>query len=305
MGMNYLTRRNFLGAASLAPWLAGPASVEAAGRKYNPKLGAAMYVFTQQFNKEKKTLAQGIEEAFPAVRRAGYHRVELSNNFLTPDVLDKTMKLLHENGLELPLAYIGGVAHDAAVADKTLAAVLDFAATAKQAGVKAIVFNADPRGGRKTDEQLVDQAKFLNRLGAELRHRELRLFLHQHAPQMAEDAREWRHDLKHTDPQLLWFCLDVDWVKRGGQDPMTLLEECAPRLGDLHLRSAQQGVWMESLDNGDIDYSQVAAYLKKIKYDGWMNVELAYEKATKITRTLEEDMRLSRLFAEKTFGVKA
>jgi hypothetical protein len=32
-------------------------------------------------------------------------------------------------------------------------------------------------------------------------------------------------------------------------------------------------------------------------------VELAYEPKTQITRSLEEDLRLSRLYAEKIFGL--
>jgi len=38
---------------------------------------------------------------------------------------------------------------------------------------------------------------------------------------------------------------------------------------------------------------------------GYLVVELAYEKNTKITRPLEEDLKLSREFAEKTFGIHA
>ena len=95
---------------------------------------------------------------------------------------------------------------------------------------------------------------------------------------MKENAREWRHELAHTDPKLVKFCLDVDWVKRGGQDPMTLLRERAPRLRSLHLRSMRQGVWMEEFAAGDVDYRQVAAYLREIGFQGWLVVELAYEE---------------------------
>ena len=97
------------------------------------------------------------------------------------------------------------------------------------------------------------------------------------------------------------FCLDVDWVKRGGQDPMTLLKECAPRLGSLHLRSARNGVWMEEFGDGDVDYREVAAYLRQTGFTGDLYVELAYEKATAITRSLEENLKRSREYAEKLF----
>jgi hypothetical protein len=34
-------------------------------------------------------------------------------------------------------------------------------------------------------------------------------------------------------------------------------------------------------------------------------VELYYAKETKVTRSIEENLRLSRLYAEKVFGVSA
>jgi len=46
----------------------------------------------------------------------------------------------------------------------------------------------------------------------------------------------------------------------------------------------------------------VADGLKPLRYRGYVVTELAYDKATAITRPLEEDMRLSRVFLEKTFG---
>jgi sugar phosphate isomerase/epimerase len=127
------------------------------------------------------------------------------------------------------------------------------------------------------------------------------MVVHQHAPELREEAREWRSELRNTNPDLVSFCVDVDWLKRGGQDPMALLKEAGKRIASLHLRSARNGVWMEELGDGDIDYRQVAAYMKEIGYQGYLVVELAYEKQTNPTRNLEENMRRSRLYAEKVF----
>jgi hypothetical protein len=43
--------------------------------------------------------------------------------------------------------------------------------------------------------------------------------------------------------------------------------------------------------------------LHQINYEGFLVVELAYEKDTVITRSLEEDLRLSRIYTEKVFGL--
>jgi len=161
--------------------------------------------------------------------------------------------------------------------------------------------NPNPLPEPKTDAQLAIQAQGLNQVGAQLKQLGLRLTIHQHAPEMRDNAREWRHGLRHTDPGLVWFCVDVDWIKRGGQDPMTLLREAGRRIATLHVRSARDGVWLEELGDGDVDYREVAAYLKETGYQGYLLVELAYEKGTTVTRSLVEDLTRSRMYAERIF----
>jgi inosose dehydratase len=129
--------------------------------------------------------------------------------------------------------------------------------------------------------------------------------VHHHTPELADNAREWRFQLQHTDPQLVFCCVDVNWAVRGGQEPVAFLREAGNRLASLHLRNNQEGAWTEDFGAGDIDYSKIADYLKEIGFSGYLVVELAYEKRTKITRPLEEDLRLSRLYAEQVFGLKS
>ncbi len=293
-----MTRREWLtGAAAAVPALAQRAG-------YAPLLGAQIYVWTQQFQKEKKTIAEGEEEAFAAIRRAGYGRVELMAAFFTPELRDRTAALLDTHGLQPIVVYNSGPMHEPAGAGKTVAETLALADTVHKLGTRGISFNPNPVGRRKTDEELAQQARSLDELGAALRKRGMRLLVHQHAPEMAEGAREWRYGLQHTDPANVSLCLDLDWVKRGGQDTMALLREAAPRIGDLHIRSARQGVWMEEVGDGDVDYREVVDYLRSISYRGYLMVELAYEKQTEISRPLEEDLRRSREYVVRTFGLR-
>ena len=145
----------------------------------------------------------------------------------------------------------------------------------------------------------------MNRLGEALKKGGVTLLIHQHSPEMAEKAREWRFVLKHTDPALVAFNLDLDWVFRGGNQPLELLEEAGPRVLSTHIRSSRKGVWSEAVGDGDIDYAAVAQSLRKRGYTGYLVAELAYETQTQVTRSLVEDLRVSRLYIEKTFGVKS
>lgn len=291
-----LTRRHFLAGSLVAPALAS-----AAAKK--PSLTGQFYIWTQYFQKEKKSLADGVAEAIAGTRRAGYSSIELMSSAFAPGVREKTFAALKEHRMAVPIVYNGGAMHEAAGADATIAETLALADTVKPLRTALIDFNPNPkpRNERKSDAELATQSQAINRLAAELRKRGLGLELHFHAPEMAENAREWRYTTAHTDPNLVSFCIDVHWAYRGGQDYMTILREAGRRIASLHLRNSKNGVWTEDFGPGDVDYTRVAAHLESIRFTGYLTVELAYEKDTAITRPLEEDLRLSRIYAEKTF----
>ena len=296
-----------LAGSTLLPseWLS--AFAEAAMPRYAPKLSVQIYVWLQQFQSAKRTIAEGVGDALAAIHRADYRRVELMSNFFQPDLRAKTLGLLKGEQLAIPTLYAGLTLHEAAEGEKSIAAITQTARELEGAGLQWIVTNPSPkpRGERKTDAELDLQARNLNRLGAELHKQGVHLMVHHHTPELVENAREWRFQLQHTDPQVVSCCVDVDWAVRGGQEPLAFLREVGTRLASLHLRNDQQGVWMEDFGAGDIDYGKVADYLKEIRFSGYLVVELAHEKNTRITRSLEENLRLSRLYAEKVFGLRS
>jgi len=289
-----LTRRQAL-------WLAaaGPLSGAAA---HAPRLAAQVYVWTQQFRARNITLADGLEEVFEGTRQAGFRRLELMSIFFQPELRERTLALAKKNALEVAIVYHGGPMHEAAAAEKTVADTLELAGLARRAGARWINVNPTPKPKRerKSDEELEVQARFVRRLAAGLKRMGIETMLHHHDPEMAEEAREWRHLLRNTDVS---FCVDTHWVLRGGQDPLAILREAGGRLASLHLRNSQGGVWSEALGDGDVDYRKVAEHLRAMQYSGYLVVELAQEKDTKITRPLAENLRLSRLYAEKIFGL--
>jgi sugar phosphate isomerase/epimerase len=290
-------------------WIAGlttcAAATSAEKGGYAPVLAVQAYVWQQQLGREKRSLADGVDEIFASFARAGYRHVELTSGFLEPPIGAKTIAALKRNKLDLPVIYNGGALHSDAEAQATVKKCIEVAEAAKPLGAKALNINCNPKPKRerKSDDELAIQAKAINQLAREIQKRGMRLFIHQHDPEMAENSREWRHILQNTDPKLVDFCLDVHWVLRGKQDPMTLLKECGPRLGSLHLRNSRNGVWLEDLADGEIDYRAVAAYLKSISFRGYLVVELAYDKDTAITRPLADSLKLSREYAQSVFGI--
>jgi len=280
---------------------------EASAAHYAPKLSVEIYIWIQRLASEKKTLAEGVEEVLASFHGAGYRRVELNQDFFKPELRERTLALLTKYNLAPETIYAGTTMHEAAAAEKSVKEVVELARLIKPHGARIIVTNPSPKPSqaRKTDEELDTQAKYVDQLGAELHQQGMKLALHHHTPELVDNAREWRHLLQHTNPRRVYCCVDVHWAYRGGQEVMPFIRATGHRLVELHLRNSRQGTWTEDFGPGDIDYQKVADYLRGIGFKGYLVVELAYEKDTQITRSLDEDLRLSRLYTDKIFGLPA
>lgn len=292
-----MNRRTFLAAGSAA--LGAQAAPE-----YDPVLQAGVYVWTQHYSRQKQRAQDHIPEICASFARAGYRDVELMSLFFEPGLDRITLRALESNGLKCSTVYNGGPMHTRDAARLTIAATVGLAQRIlRSRPLDAVVFNPDPVGRAKTDEELKVQAEALETLGWALWNSGVRLMLHEHAPELANNGREWRFMLANTDRRYMRVCLDTHWVYRAGLDVMTLLEECGPRLYGLHVRNSRGGVWTEEFGEGDIDYRAVAQHLRGAGFTGYLSVELAWDKETKVTRPLEESLRRSREYAERLFGI--
>jgi hypothetical protein len=84
---------------------------------------------------------------------------------------------------------------------------------------------------------------------------------------------------------------------------MEALKLYGDRVVSWHLRQSRGGTWWEDLDEGDINYAEIAQFAKEHHLAPYYTIELALENGTKITRTVVENHRLSREFVRRVFGV--
>jgi inosose dehydratase len=288
-----LTRRELMaGALASSGAFAAPA--------YQPKLAAQMYIWTQVLRKQDRSIEEGVTDVVAGTRAAGYDSAEFMSGFFTPKIRDKTIGLLTEHGLNVPICYHGGLMHTEAGCAKMMKETLELVEVLQPLGTRMINTNPVPKPKKalKTDAELAIQAKGLMELGEALDKRGVQLIVHHHDPEMYEEAREWRHILKRTT---LPLCIDFMWVKRGGQDPLSILKEAGDRVATLHIRNMQNGVCTEAAGDGEIDYPGIVDYLKGRGFDGWAIVELFHEPTTKVTRPLEANLRMSREWVEGAF----
>jgi sugar phosphate isomerase/epimerase len=266
-------------------------------------VGSQLYGWGQYYGREKKSLSASLDEVFAALRDAGYDFAEGSLDVARPENNAAFADKLKARGLRPVSLYSGGRLHEAGKADEVVGRMIEAAKVCKQAGFLIINCNPDPIGREKTDEELSTQAASLEKLGKALLAMRMLLGVHNHTPEMANNAREFHHNFRKTDNRLVGFCFDTHWVFRGGLPPMNALHEYHERVVSWHLRQSRDKVWWEDLDEGDIDYKEIAGFTSDHDMLAPYIVELALERDTKITRTVVENHKRSREFVRKVFGV--
>lgn len=291
-----MTRREFLHSSAAATLFMAtqPAS----------RMAVEGYIFQQHAQSLHKPLRDIVGDALKMSRVAGFHNIELNPSFFAADIRAQTLDALAANSLAMPSVYVGGAMHTQPGAKNTITAALEISQLCGPFGCKAVVTNPDPKSNdaEKTDAELAIESDSLNRMGRVLLDEGFQLRVHHHTPQLVNKAREWRYLLQHTDPSYVSICVDVDWAYEGGFEPLAFLREVGSRLSEIHVRSARDKVWLEDLEDSDIDYRAIASYLKHHHLKPLIVVELAYRPQTVITRSLQDDLSISRRYAQGIFG---
>jgi inosose dehydratase len=288
-------------------FLTGIAVTLRAATNPSSRLSMEAYIFQQYASRQGKKLRDVLGEVIPMAQTAGFRNIELNTEFFSPEIRTRTLDLIRSSKLSMPSVYVGGVLHEEVPAAETIQRAVEIGNMCKPFGCIAVVHNPSPKpkSAEKSDGELKLQTKLLNQMGQTLGQNGFSLRVHHHTPEMVNNAREWRYILHNTDPKHVQLCMDLDWVHQGGQNPLALLKEAGQRVTEIHVRNSNNKLWLESVEDGDINYRAIAHYLKTSNILPLVVAELAYAERTKITRSLGEDLRRSRLYAEQIFGIIA
>jgi inosose dehydratase len=300
------TRRRFLQTAA-ATVVATPLLGRVA-QASEPRFHVAcnQFCWINMYRRRKKDFNADLDAGFAEVKRSGMDGVEAMLGSVA--AAEQIVPLLNKHGLAMRSCYTGATLHDPAAVEASIERVV---ATAKKAkamiDLRIVVVNPTPlHGEEKSDEQLATQAQAMSRLGSRLAEIGLTLAYHFHAPAWRNDGREFHHVMTKTDPDGVKLCLDTHWVYRGAGDNADRVYEVVQRYGnrvaELHLRQSRDGVWTESMSDGDIDYPRVAKELKAQGVQPLLVLEQAVEKGTPDTMDAVESHRRSRAYVEKVFS---
>lgn len=210
----------------------------------------------------------------------------------------------------MPSLYVNSTLHQAAEAQKSIDTVLAIAEAARLIGTSIFVTNPSPikwgSNDDKSDAELVEQARNLDRLGAELRKRGITLAYHTHAPEHRQAAREFHHMLLATDPKNVSLCLDAHWVYRGSGNSQVALFDViklyGKRIVEVHIRQSREGIWQETFGEGDIDYQRLATDLKALNSRPLLVLEQCLEKGSPNTMGPVEAHKQDLTYAKTVFS---
>jgi sugar phosphate isomerase/epimerase len=243
-----------------------------------------------------------LDQIFADIAWAGFDGIELMHTALMPDDAEARIAALSERHR---LRVIGSSFGADMWNPESHAAIL--------AGAERIVPRLARLGGvtlgtsvgnartLKTPEQLDAQAALLRQLMALCDAHGVVLNLHNHT----YEVQDGEHDLRGTLARVPEVKLgpDLNWLLRGGVDPVDFVRRYGDRIVFVHLRDQHaDGRWSEALGEGSMDYAAIAQALGEIGFAGPAVVELAHERDFTPTRPLRESLRMSRDLVRRVFG---
>lgn len=123
--------------------------------------------------------------------------------------------------------------------------------------------------------------------------------LHNHTFEVENDL----HDLKGTLDRVPEIKLgpDINWLIRGGVDPVWFINTYGNRMVYLHIRDQDaNGKWTQAVGEGVTDFPAIADALKKVNFKGRAAIELAFEEPP--VDAVKDDWKKSREYVQKVFG---
>jgi len=243
-----------------------------------------------------------LDQIFADMSYAGMEGIELMHTALRPDdAVERIAALAKKRRLSVIGTSFGGDMWDRAKHAEILADAEKVISRLARLGGTTLGTSVGAVRGLKTPEQLDAQAELVRKIMAVCARHGVVLNLHNHTYEVENNL----HDLKGTLARVPDVKLgpDLNWLLRGGVDPVKFIRQYGDRIVFLHLRDQKaDGTWSEAMGEGDMDYVAIGKALHEIGFSGHAVIELAHEGKFKPTRPLRESLKISRQFVRKTLG---
>lgn len=186
--------------------------------------------------------------------------------------------LCDDNGVEIVSTHTG-IQEDPAKEEEVMARWRQIFEIQKSCGGRYVVI---PSYGVDYTEQGVQQmCEYFNRVGKLASEYGLKLGYHNHSGEFAKlkgsDKVMWEYLVEHTDPNYVFFELDVYWCSKGGKNPVDYLKKYPNRIRMLHVKDE-----FVIGASGDLDFEAIfdqfyangmKDYVVEIEIPGWLREE--------------------------------
>jgi sugar phosphate isomerase/epimerase len=241
-----IDRRDFIGTmGALAASAVLPACRPARATNRISKVGVQLYTVRSLMEKD-------VEGTLAGVASAGYTEVEFAGYFDKTPAEIKAM--LDRHGLVSPSVHSGNITADA------WAKALD---AAHVIGHQFIVVPWIPPEVRKTIDDWKRVAADFNRIAAAAKAAGLQMAYHNHDFEFPLVEGKVPYDLllAETDPNLVKLEIDLYWITKAGQDPLTYFARWPGRIPMVHVKDGKGPPdWaMTEVGSGTIDWKRIFA----------------------------------------------
>ena len=209
----------------LAVLVLAPSAVEAKSKK---KIGLQLYSVNQDMGNVDASLAK--------VAKAGYTVVEtLGSPTCFGFPAEEFKALCDKHGLAILSTHTSiamNPQNEAAVMEQWRAVFEGL----KTMGAKYCVIPGFNLGKSLADLKAV--CEYFNKVGNLAKEYGLKLGYHNHAHEyeLCEGKVKWEYMIENTDPESVFFQMDVYWTTRGGKDPVEYLKKYPNRIQMLHIK---------------------------------------------------------------------
>lgn len=263
--------------------------------------------------------------SFREAREVGYRNVESFIHYFVdywekPDELRRKMDEIGvrfvtiSNGAPLETHFEDPVRHEKLWADH-----MKLGRFIKHFGCRHLKINLGPRRPQGTTaEDLKHMAHSVEELGRRLKDIGIRLAIHAHMWNQFENRAEIDYMMAHTRPEHVGFVLDTGHITMAGIDPVELTKTLGHRIVEFHLKDTapehrggakkriERPDMMKDpcffpLGHGGVDFPAIKAELDRIRWKGFLTVELDSSPF----RPPKESARISLRYLESTLGLKA
>ena len=220
------------------------------------EIGIQLYSARDDMKKDPATTVQKIGEmGYSFVEAAGYS----DGKFYGMEPEEFT-QLVEENGMEFLASHTGRDVPDENNWDETMAWWDDCIAAHKAAGVQYIVQPWMGNVGYESLDGLKRYCDYFNAVGEKCAAQGIKFGYHNHAKEFQQLEGQTIYDfmLENTNPEHVFFQLDLYWIKEGGASAVEYFNEYPDRFELWHVKDeAELG------ESGEMDFETVFANAEK------------------------------------------